>query len=654
MKPDPHAPASGGQRRPPPITGTLQFRIVVFLVALLVTVLAVGFYAARYAILKTAEETLRTQLRIGAYVFNDQLQENSQQLVEATGVLTYDFGFREAVATRDRDTILSALNNHAARIKASGMSVVGLDGITVADTLAPEAAGKPYPFADLVSEASEKGRTSGVRLLGGKPYQVLIVPVLAPLPIAWVSMAFVIDDRQALDLKRKVSSDVTFVGFDDPAGRRLLSTTLSAEGRSALMEKAHEIVAAGSGGTTVLLQGQAYQTLATPLAGSGAKPLYAILQRSLEDELQPFYRLQANLLFVGLIALVVTLLGANRITRRITRPISELAGAAREIERGNYGVRVQATGGAELAELVRAFESMARGLTERDNVRDVLGKVASSDVVNELLTGQIDLRGEEREATVIFTDLRNFTSLAERLPASQTFALLNEYLTEISDIIESHGGVVDKYLGDGLMAIFGAPVARADDAQRAVEATLAIRDGVRRLGASLAGRGLPNPGAGVGVNTSRLIAGNIGSPSRLNYTVLGDGVNLASRLEGLTKRYQVPIVAGELTRASVSGFVFRELDKVRVRGRMQPVRIYEPLCRESELPALEREPLGIWEAALEDFRAREFQRARVAFEHLESEPGYSRLVQIYLGYLADLEARPPGADWDGAFTLYEK
>ena len=154
-----------------------------------------SFFFIRYAIEETAQGTLRDELRVGARVFKRLLEQNSQQLVEATSVLTYDFGFREAVATRDRDTILSALRNHAARIKASGMAVIGLDGRIVADTLDESSSGKPYPYPDLVERARQSGRTSGVRIIDGKPFQVVVVPVLAPLPISWVSMSFVIDDE---------------------------------------------------------------------------------------------------------------------------------------------------------------------------------------------------------------------------------------------------------------------------------------------------------------------------------------------------------------------------------------------------------------------------------------------------------------------------
>jgi adenylate cyclase len=631
----------------------LQDRIVVFYVVLLMAVQLASFYFIRYAIEQTAQNALREELRVGSRVFQRLLEQNSQQLVEATSVLTYDFGFREAIASRDGGTILSALRNHAARINASGMSVIGLDGVIVADTMRETRSGNAYAFPDLVERARDRGKTAGVRVMAdGKPYQVIVVPVLAPLPIAWVAMSFVVDDKFARDLQRLTSSEVSFVQVADKP--RILATTLSLVRSEDLVTEVPRIAASGRQGMTARLGPDEFEVLASPLEDTGDLRLYAILQRSVAEGLAPYLMLQVVLLFLASLSLAITLAGSIRIARRITRPVSQLAAAAREIARGNYGVRVNATSDDEIGELARAFDGMVKGLAERDAMRDALGKVASSEVVTQLLQGQIELGGEERVATVLFTDIRNYTVLCERLTPHQSLQLLNQFLTAISEVVEAHGGVVDKYLGDGVMAIFGAPVTRADDAQRALDCALEIRRRVDSLGPALAARDLPHPDIGVGINTSSVIAGNIGSPTRLNYTVLGDGVNLASRLEGLTKRYHVPIVVGSLSRDAVRGIVWRELDKVRVRGKTVAERIYEPLGREGEVAPQELARLARWHEALGAFRERRFKQARAAFESLADERGYVRLTALYLGYLRDLAADPPGEDWDAAFTLYDK
>ncbi|HEY2629482.1 MAG TPA: adenylate/guanylate cyclase domain-containing protein [Usitatibacter sp.] len=633
----------------------LQDRIVVFVAALLIIVELVSFFSIRYAIQVTSQNTMREELATGANVFKYLLDQNSQQLVEATSVLTYDYGFREAVATRDRETILSALTNHAARIKASGMGVIGLDGIVVADTLLADAAGKAFEFPELIEHATLAGRTSGIRVIKGKPYQVVVVPVLAPLPIAWVVMSFVIDDVAAQNLRRLTSADVSFVQRNSGTAV-ILATTLPRLRRQSLEAGLPGILTDTTAftGATVKLPDDEYEILVQAVDGSGKIPMYAVLQRASAEGQLATLRIQAALYIIAGLSVATTLFGAMRIARQITRPVSKLSAAVREVERGNYEVRTGLTDRDEIGELAQAFDRMAAGLAERDRMRDVLGKVASTEVVTQLLDGRIELGGEEREVTVMFVDIRNFTGLAEELPPQQSLQMLNAFLTVVSQVIEAHGGVVDKYLGDGAMALFGAPVMRPDDAQRAVACALEIRKQILALGPMLAEKGLPHPQLGIGLNTSRVIAGNIGSPSRLNYTVLGDGVNLASRLEGLTRRYNVPIVIGEATRDLVPEVVCREIDKVRVRGRTTAGRIFEPLGRSDEVGAATLEQLARWHESLDMFRNRRWDDAQVRMSEFASVPEYARTVELYRGYIEQLREKPPGPDWDAAFTLYDK
>ena len=461
------------------------------------------------------------------------------------------------------------------------------------------------------------------------------------------------DEALARDRKFLTSTDITFLDASTNPPT-LLATTVPSTRLPDLLKTAPEILRTAPGASRAVMMGEEFEVVTIPLEDPSRPRAYALLQLSVAEGLENHKLLRVVMIFLAALCLGVTLLGSIRIARRITRPIATLAAAAREIERGNYAIDVPASGSFEIDELASAFSGMARGLVERDTMRDILGKVSSPQVAEQLLKGEIELGGAEIEASVIFTDVRNFTALAETLTPTQSLGLLNEFLTEISRIVEQHEGVVDKYIGDGVMAVFGAPVPRAGDTQRSVMAAIAIRNGVRALGVRLAARGLPNPEVGCGLNTSNMIAGNIGSPERLNYTVLGDGVNLAARLEGLTKRYHVPIVAGERVRDRSEGFVWRELDRVRVRGRVRAERIFEPLCREGELPAHDAELLAAWHAGLEDFRARRWTAAKAVFESLHNHKDYVRLGDLYLGYIRDLTANPPGPDWDAAFTLYEK
>jgi len=255
---------------------------------------------------------------------------------------------------------------------------------------------------------------------------------------------------------------------------------------------------------------------------------------------------------------------------------------------GDYTQRIELPRADELGQLATAFNQMTAGLAERDRVRNLLGMVVSPEIATQLLHSDLKLGGEEREVTILFCDLRNFTSFSERMAPAEVLTLLNRYLDRMSAIIERHGGVIDKYMGDAIMALFGAPVAVPDASARAVAAARDMAGALESLNAELRNEGKSALAFGIGINTAQVVAGNVGSKTRLNYTVIGDGVNLASRLEGLTKdpAYATPIIVSEATLAAINPRPFaRELGEVKVKGKAEAVRIFALTAKgESSLP----------------------------------------------------------------------
>ena len=194
------------------------------------------------------------------------------------------------------------------------------------------------------------------------------------------------------------------------------------------------------------------------------------------------------------------------------------------------------------------------------------------------MKNKIGLGGQNREVIVFFSDIRGFTTFSERRPPEEVVEMLNDYFGTMVKIINQNQGVVDKFIGDAIMAFWGAPVADADHARHAVMTALDMQRELRKLDEPFKARGWPVLHIGVGVNTGTMTVGDMGSPVRQSYTVMGDAVNLGSRLEGITKQYGVGIIVGETTRALLKeDVVFRELDRVRVKGKAEPVGIYEPL-----------------------------------------------------------------------------
>ena len=640
--------------------GRLEKRIIVFFVGLLIAVQTAGFFSISYVIEQNARRNLREALSVGERVFKRLLEQKEEQLVAATNVLTRDFAFRAAVATQDKITIVDVLRNHGARISASRLALVDMKNIVTADTVQPALIGKPFAFPDLINNAAERSSVSAIRIIDNSIYQVVVVPVLAPVPIAWVVISFVIDDSSASELKRITGLDVNFLGTDGNQPTVIYATTLAPALRAKMQEQSATMLKRAGTSGSIVLGDEEFEMQATTIdqyrniEAGGTSRVFAVLQRSTRVGLQAYETLKLALLFLAGVSLLFTVVGSIRIARRITRPVRMLADAAKQVAAGNYGEPILLQQDDEIGELAAAFSSMSKGLTERDQVRDILGKVASHEVAEQLLSQNIELGGEERDVTVLFADIRDFTALCERHPPAQTLNLLNRYLTLINAVVDEHDGVIDKYTGDGVMALFGAPIGRCDDAQRAVLAALAIDKRMRQLCRELEVEHLPHPNVGIGVNTSRVIAGNIGSPSRLNYTVLGDGVNLASRLESLTKHYQVPIIVGEQTAAVARNFIYLELDKVRVKGKSTAVRIFQPLGPADQLDPAQRDLADRHHRALALFRARQWASAGDIFRILAAVPSHSRIAEIYLGYISEFTINEPEADWDGAFKLGNK
>ena len=264
------------------------------------------------------------------------------------------------------------------------------------------------------------------------------------------------------------------------------------------------------------------------------------------------------------------------------------------------------------------------------------------------------MEGRNAELTVLFSDVRGFTSISEGLDPKELSQLMNAYLGAMTAIVQKSRGTLDKYIGDAIMAFWGAPVAAPDHARRAVLTALAMQGEVRRLDAPFAARGWPALKIGVGINTGTMTVGDMGSKVRKSYTVMGDAVNLGSRLEGITKQYGVGIIVSATTRAQVDDVVYRELDRVRVKGKDEPVAIYEPFGVCGEIDAAELEELALWDEALSLYRAQQWEAAAGRLYNLSQRNPQRTLYALYAQRIAHYREHPPGDAWDGVTTFETK
>ena len=349
--------------------------------------------------------------------------------------------------------------------------------------------------------------------------------------------------------------------------------------------------------------------------------------------------LESTLLAVG-VAVAVSLLGIFLWNQaNLVLPIASvfLMSATLYVLNMAYGFFVESRGKRQLA-----------GMFGQYIPPELVGEMVEKGVEN------YNMEGESRELTVLFSDVRGFTTISEGLDPKQLAQLMNEYLTPMTQVIHNHRGTIDKYMGDAIMAFWGAPIPDADHAQHAVLAALEMIQALTKLQAVFQAKGWPPIKIGVGLNTGIMTVGNMGSEFRMAYTVMGDAVNLGSRLESITKQYGVYIIVSEFTKNQAPNFVYRELDCVRVKGKEEPVSIYEPLAPTGQLAPEMQKELSVYREALKLYRAQNWDMAEMNFINLQKAYPERYLYGMYLERIAFFRANSPGKDWDGVFTFQTK
>ena len=282
------------------------------------------------------------------------------------------------------------------------------------------------------------------------------------------------------------------------------------------------------------------------------------------------------------------------------------------------------------------------------------GQYVPPELVDEMAQNphKFSMDGESREMSVLFSDVRGFTTISEGLESRQLSQLMNEFLTPLTRVIYRHRGTIDKYMGDCIMAFWGAPLSDPQHARNAVLAGLEMQAAMDALQPQFRARGWPELHIGVGVNSGRMSVGNMGSDVRVAYTVMGAAVNLASRLEGLTKQYGVGMIVGAATCAACPDIAFRELDRVMPKGTTEPVAIYAPIGPAAALDQSTQDEVALWHEALKHYRAQEWDLAQRQLLDLQRLHPTTPLYAIFLERIAALRQHPPGPGWDGT-TAFE-
>lgn len=304
--------------------------------------------------------------------------------------------------------------------------------------------------------------------------------------------------------------------------------------------------------------------------------------------------------------------------------------------------------------------NMAYGFFFESRLKRQLGRLFGLYIPPELVDemaqnpNSYSLASQSRHMTVLFTDVRDFTSIAEGMAPEQLSLLMTRFLSPMTQAIHQHRGTIDKYMGDAIMAFWGAPVVDNQHAIHAVQAALAMTDALANLQDDFAAQGWPAIRIGIGLNSGDMVVGNMGSTFRMAYTVLGDAVNLGSRLEALTKYYAVSIIVSEDTKVLAPDFVYRELDRVRVKGREKPLAIYEVLGAKEEVNESALTDLQQYLVALAAYRNQDWPQAEALFTSLSQAQPLCRLYAIYMERIVHFQSNLPDANWDGVVNFREK
>ena len=287
---------------------------------------------------------------------------------------------------------------------------------------------------------------------------------------------------------------------------------------------------------------------------------------------------------------------------------------------------------------------------------ELFGQYVPPELVDKMAADpeKYSMEGKSEELTVLFSDIVGFTSISESLEPKELSQFINDYLTSMSMVIRNNRGTLDKYIGDAIMAFWGAPVEDPEHARQGVISAMAMQTELDKLRAQMLARGWPDIRIGVGVNSGNMRVGDMGSKLRKAYTVMGDAVNLSSRLEGLTRVYGVGILVGPNTRQLVKDVVFREVDRVKVKGKDEPVDIFEPIGMEGQVDQKVVDEIKLWHKALKAYRAQKWDEAEMDLFNVQRMSPECKLYQLYFERIKECRADPPGTDWDGVTTFKTK
>ena len=554
-----------------------------------------GFVQGEHIIFREFVDQMHTLGEVVAKEVRSDLDEAAMGLERLASEISPEAARQNPLKIRERLSAVQAFDHHLLQLSV----IDGQGALLVTATQG----GEPEPVS----------RVGVAYSLEGKPY--ISEPYASPTFKQWVVVLTVPMKspdgavRGAVSARYDIQADFGellapirfgrsgYVVLVDQAGRILAHPTQPQRigedvaaypaVREALQGRSGWIEAKNASGVERLF---AYLPMENP-ATVGRKPWALMAEVDPAEALAPIHALRAAFILALVVLFAVCLLVASQVSFSIRAPLARLVRFVKTVRGGDLTQRTQIAGRDEIAELAGALDEMVQGLRERDRIKEVFGRYVTTQVSEEVLKGEVSLGGQRRRVTILLSDIRNFTSMSERMPPEEVVSFLNDYFSEMVDAVFEHGGVLDKFIGDGMLAVFGSIDDEPDHARRAVRAALRMRVLLAKLNGERAVAGRAPINIGIGVHTDDVIVGNIGSRRRLEYTVIGDGVNTCSRVEALNKDFGTTILITEATHAEVGDeFECRLMPETALRGKAISLRVYEVVSRKVTAPAAAERP----------------------------------------------------------------
>ncbi len=567
----------------------LKFRDKLILLVLVILIIAgTSYFFVSVQLAKNIENNIIERLAKSNETYEEFNKVYFDQLLTQTIAVSDNPKFSAQLSTGDKPTLQEGLNAFNENLKADIFIALGPAGEVLASVGTNTKENINLSQMPEVSAALGGADNGGFWEDQGKLFRVAASPTIVNNQVLGaIILGYALDDSAAVKIERVTTSQIAFT-----QGSRIISTNLTHKKEELLAEIKNNIKAldhamiqkTSSNPFKMIIGGEEFLAVASPvLASDGTegqdKKVIAtyVFFNSLDKALEPLVASRKLMLIIGLAVAATAFLIGIIIAHGVSRPVALLANATREVAAGNLNVEVKVKSKDEMGLLADSFNEMTKGLKQKERVEGLFGKYLSPDVAKKVLAEQsIDgiLKGEKTTLSVMFTDIRGFTPMSRGMDPQALINLLNSHFDESIDIIDRYGGTLDKFIGDAIMAFFGAPVHYDDYYMRAINAAVQMQRAVDKFNFQRKIDGKDPVNIGIGINTGEVVVGNIGSNKRLEYTVIGETVNIANRLCSVAKKGQI-IVSQSTYDLLPNKSIASPIEQVTLKGVAEPVTVYE-------------------------------------------------------------------------------